>query len=63
MSACATSDMNENIIRICKYFKVDDIGDIDKKVLPEFRNPSKNREKIIAYRRDLKVANNEKTFI
>lgn len=60
MSACATSDMNENIIRICKYFKVDDIGDIDKKVLPEFRNPSKKQRENYRIQARLKAANNEK---
>lgn len=60
MSACATSNMEENIRRICKYFKVDDIDDIDKKVLPEFRIPSKKQRENYRLQAKLKAANDEK---
>lgn len=60
MSACATSDMEENIRRICRYFKVDDIDAIDKKVLPEFRIPSKKQRENYRIQAKLKAANDEK---
>ena len=60
MSACVTSDMEENIRRICKYFKVDNIDDISKKVLPEFRIPTQKQRENYRRQARLKAANNEK---
>lgn len=60
MSACTTNDMQVNIERICKFYRVNNLDEIDENVLYKIRIPSKKQRENWKKQGKRKINNNDK---